>query len=76
MDKITIFVERLNKIGIDIQLSANIPWIYIDSINNKRVTEKFKSNYKFTLAFSPIKKDKEIVFSDIAEIFNLIRKYK
>ena len=29
-DKITRFVERLKKIGIDVKLSGNFPWVYID----------------------------------------------
>jgi hypothetical protein len=75
MDKITIFVERLQKIGIEVKLSVNYPWIYIDCINSKRVTEKFQANHGFTLAFTPIKIGQEIKFTDIKEIFKLLRKY-
>jgi hypothetical protein len=75
MDKITVFVERLQKIGIEVKLGGNYPWVYIDYINGKRVTEKFQANHGFTLCFIPIKKDKEIEFTDITEIFKLIRKY-
>ena len=74
-DKITIFVERLNKIGVDLELAGNYPFVYINSINGKSVTEKFHANHGFTLCFIPIKKDKEIEFTDITEIFKLIRKY-
>lgn len=74
-DKLTIFVERMKRIGIDIKLAGNYPWIYINSINDKRVIEKFLGNHGFTIAFMPIKKDKELEFTDIKEIFNLIRKY-
>ena len=75
MDKVTIFIERLKKIGIELKLGGNYPWVYIDYINGKRVTEKFQGNHGFTLFFMPIKKDKEIEFTDITEIFKLIRKY-
>ena len=75
MDKLTIFVNRMNKLGIDIKLVGNYPWIYIDEINGKRVTEKFQGNHGFTIAFLPIRKDQEINFTDIREIFKLIRKY-
>jgi len=75
MDKVTIFIERLKKIGIELKLGGNYPWVYIDYINGKRVTEKFKGNHGFTLFFMPIKKGKEIEFTDITEIFKLIRKY-
>jgi len=75
MDKLTVFVERLQKIGIKVELAGNYPWIYLDYINGKRVTEKFKANHGFTIAFVPLKKDKEIDFTDIGEIFKLIRQY-
>ena len=65
----------MNKLGIDIKLVGNYPWIYIDEINGKRVTEKFQGNHGFTIAFLPIRKDQEINFTDIREIFKLIRKY-
>lgn len=74
-DKITIFVNRMNKIGIDIKLKSNYPWIYIDEINGKHVIEKFQSDYGFTIAFSPIRKEQEIKFTDINKIFKLIREY-
>jgi hypothetical protein len=74
-DKITVFVNRMNRIGIDVKLAGNFPWIYINSINGKRVTETFEANHGFTIAFLPIKNDKEIEFTDITETFKLIRKY-
>lgn len=73
---LTVFIKRLKKIGIDISLSSNTPWIYIDTINGKKVTEKFHANHGFTIAFLPIKKNQELNFTDIGEIFKLIRKYK
>lgn len=75
-NKITIFIERMNKLGIKIILTSNYPWIYIDNINGKRVVETFSGNHGFTLAIIPIRPDGEIQFSDIKEIFKLIRKYK
>lgn len=75
MDKITVFVERLQKIGVNLKLGCNYPWVYIDYINDERVTEKFQANHGFTLCFMPIRKDEEIKFTDTTEIFNLIRKY-
>jgi len=75
MDKITVFVERLQKLDIEVKLSGNYPWIYIDYINGKRVTEKFQANHGFTIAFTPIKKGQELKFTDIKEIFKLVRKY-
>ena len=75
-DKITRFVERLKKIGIDVKLSGNFPWVYIDEICGIRVTEKFQANHGFTLIFLPGRTDSPVSeFTDITEIFKLIRKY-
>lgn len=70
MDKITIFGNRLKKIGIEVKFFGNCPWIYLDTINGKRVTEKFLANHGFTVMFSTTKE-----FTDIKEIFKIIRKY-
>lgn len=75
-NKLDVFVERLKKIGIDIKLSGNFPWIYIQEINGKRVTETFRANHGFTVMFLPGRNDSPVSeFTDIKEIFNLIRKY-
>ena len=76
MDKLTIFIDRLKKIGLDLKLVSNYPWIYIDTINGKRVTEKFRADHGFTVAFFPIRKNQELNFTDLKEIFKLIRKYR
>ena len=76
VDKLTIFIDRMNKLGIDIKLGGNLPWIYIDTINGKYVTDKFQANHGFTIAFAPIKDNQELKFTDIGEIFKLIRKYR
>ena len=75
-DKIKVFVERLKKIGIDVKLSGNFPWVYIDEICGQRVTEKFNGNHGFTIIFLPVRNDSPpSEFTDIKEIFKLIRKY-
>ena len=75
-DKIKVFVERLKKIGIEVKLSGNFPWVYITEICGKRVTEKFEGNHGFTLIFLPGRNDSPpSEFTDITEIFKLIRKY-
>ena len=72
---LSTFIERLKKIGIEMELVGNYPWIYIDKINGKRVTERFEGNHGFTIAFLPIRSDQEMEFTDIDEIFKLIKKY-
>ena len=75
IDKLTIFVERMKKLGIDVKLVGNFPWIYIDEINGRRVKETFQANHGFTIAFMPIRKNQDLNFTDIGEVFKLIRKY-
>ena len=76
-DKIKVFVERLKKIGIELTLKGNYPWIYIDEICGIKVKEKFEGNHGFTLIFLPARTDSPpSEFTDIKEIFNLLRKYK
>ena len=76
-DKINVCVERLKKIGIDVKLSGNYPWVYITEICGKRVTEKFNGNHGFTIIFLPVRNDSPpSEFTDIKETFKLIRKYK
>ena len=75
-DKLGVFIERLKKIGIDVKLSGNFPWVYIDEICGIRVTEKFEANHGFTLIFLPGRNDSPVSeFTDITEIFKLIRRY-
>lgn len=75
MKKLSVFLGRMKKLGIEIELLGNYPWVYVDKINGKRVTEKFCGNHGFTIAFIPIQKDKKLEFTDIGEIFRLIRSY-
>ena len=32
-DKIKVFVERLKKIGIEVKLQGNFPWVYLNSFS-------------------------------------------
>lgn len=74
-DILEIFIKRMDKLGIKIELICNYPWIYIYKINGKRVIEKFRGNHGFTIAFLPVKKRQKMEFTNISEIFCLIRKY-
>jgi hypothetical protein len=68
-------VPRLRKIGIDVELFGNYPWIYLDKVNGIKVKEKFCANHGFTIAFIPLN-DEKMELTDIREIFKTIRKYK
>ena len=74
-DKLTVFVDRLTKIGIDVTLAGNYPWIYLNTINGKRVTELYEGNHGFTVAWYPTKNRPTTKFTDITEIFKVLRKY-
>lgn len=76
MDKLTILHDRLKKLGIQITMLGNYPWIYLDTVNGRKVKEKFHANHGFTLAFLPIKSGKQLEFTDLKEIFKIIRKYR
>lgn len=72
-DELTPLKNRLNKIGIEIEMSGNAPWIYLDKVNGKRVQEKLHSKHYFTVAF--LSKEGYIL-TDLKEIFKILRKYR
>ena len=75
-NKLKVFIERLKKLGIEVKLSGNFPWVYINEICGIRVTERFEANHGFTVMFLPGRNDSPpSEFTDITEIFKLIRKY-
>jgi len=71
MVNINRFKERLENIGIKIELGANYPWIYLRSVNGITVIEKFQANHGFTAFY--LKYNTGIVFSDRRKVFLKIR---
>jgi hypothetical protein len=71
-------VTRLKKIGIEVELAGNYPWIYLEKVNGNRIKEQdyYFANHGFTIAFLPIRSDKEMEILDISKTFEIIRKYK
>jgi len=65
------FVERLQKIGIIVELTGNYPWIYLDKVNGKQVTGKFQADHGFT-AFL-MKRDGSYQWTDRKVIFAKVR---
>lgn len=80
MNELDILVERLKKIGIELELTGNIPWIYLRSVNGNVIKqEDFKNaNYGHCIAWYPsFNYDSfHINWHDIKLTFELIRKYK
>lgn len=78
ISKLDVFRKRMKKLGIEIEMWSNYPWIYINKINGNVVKPEdyFHGNHGFTIGFHPIKPDQVFEFTDIKRIFQLIRKYK
>ncbi len=68
---LNVFVRRLKKLGITIKVSANYPWIYLDSVNYIKVKELKDSEHAYVIGY----RNKYFKFSDTKELFKLIRKY-
>ena len=79
-NEITVFVERLKKIGITIELAGNIPWIYLNKVNGNRIKPEdyINANHGYTIAWYPVKLGEKphLNWHDIKETFRIIRKYK
>ena len=54
------FVRRLKKIGIEVTLAGNYPWIYLESVCGHKVWERYEGNHGFTALWVPVNKDKPI----------------
>ena len=70
--------RRLKKIGIDIEMAGNYPWIYLEKVNGNEIREEdyFYGNHGFTVAFLPIREGQKMELTDIKQVFKIIRKYK
>jgi hypothetical protein len=73
MTTISSFVNRLKKIGIQVELFGNYPWVYLDKVNGKKVTEKFMGDHGFTVFFRAIRPGRPDTITDIRTIFKQIR---
>jgi hypothetical protein len=71
-------VPRLKRIGIEIEMSGNIPWIYLEKVNGNRIKKEdyYCGNHGFTIAFYPIRVGQTMELTDIRKVFEIIRKYK
>ena len=67
------FVERLAKIGITTTYIGNYPWIYLETVNGNKVTERYGANHGYH-AFTQVD-TKEYTIYDRAHLFKTIRKY-
>lgn len=74
MTTIDSFVNRLKKIGIEVTFKGNIPWIYLDTVNGLKVTDRYEGNHGFTAFWYGVRSGSVPRISDITEVFKQIRK--
>lgn len=75
MDNLVKFHDRLYKIGVDVIFTINYPWVYINTINGKRVKEIFGCEHGFLVGFAPIRIGEHFKFTNLKETFKIIRRY-
>lgn len=73
MNIIDNFVNRLNRLGIEVTLIGNYPWVYLHTVNNKQIKETFCANHGYTVFFMPIDNKQKVRFSDRRTVFSKIR---
>jgi hypothetical protein len=78
MNEVEIFINRLKKIGIELELMGNLPWIYLHKVNGNRVQpEDYNANHGYTIAWYPVRVGQKVhLDSDLKRTFEVIRKYK
>ena len=74
MKTLNTLYKRLHKLGIEITLVGNYPWIYLHKVNGNLVKEKFMAEHGFTIAFLVGRHDMQL--TDRKKIFEIIRKYR
>lgn len=75
MDNLVKFHDRLYKIGADVTFTLNYPWVYINTINGRRVKEIFGCEHGFLVGFAPIRIEEHFKFTNLKETFKIIRRY-
>lgn len=73
MTTVNSFVNRLKKIGINVELVGNFPWVYLDKVNDVKVWERYQANHGFTVFFMAIRQGQVDTLTDISIIFKKIR---
>ena len=74
MPLIERFIRRMDKIGIDIGLVANYPWIYLNTVNGKKVKGTFNAKHGFTAFMldlsggEPYIPNRRVLFNKIKEM--------
>ena len=72
---IAVLTKRLAKLNITVEFTGNVPFIYLNKVNDNKITTKLDSDYGFTAFWYPIKTNREIKVNNITELFKEIRKH-
>lgn len=73
IDHIDAFGRRLKKLGIQVELVANYPWIYLDKVNGETVKGKYLGNHGFTAFFLTNDKNMPYKITDTKIVFAKVR---
>ncbi len=73
MTTIDSFYKRLKRIGIEVEMWGNYPWVYLVTVNGKKVHGTFESEHRFTVFFTGVKYGDRERITDIGIIFDKIR---
>ena len=79
MNEVEIFINRMKRIGIELELASNYPWIYLEKVNGNAVQPEdwINANHGYTIAWSPVRNGQDYRLDyDWKEMFRIIRKYK
>jgi len=72
-DTVDRFHRRLSNIGIETKFVGNYPWIYLDSVNGKKVNELYYSAHGFTAFTLSMKRIQPSKFTNRRKVFQKIR---
>lgn len=74
-NELKVFIGRLNRIGVKMEVSLNLPWVYIEKVNGNQVKEKGNGgNHGFTVAWHT--NDGIRMHKNMSQVFELLRRYK
>lgn len=65
--------NRLKKLGIDVVFAYNAPWVYLESVNGKKVTDTFRADHGFTAFMLSGNNPTSVKFTCRRTVFNKIR---
>ncbi len=74
IDPVDRLTNRLKRLGIEVSFKGNLPWVYLDTVNNIKVTEKFHAKHGYTAFMKGMKIGNEgYKFVDRRNLFAKIR---